>query len=260
MTSNQEFQANKDAITRRVQKLLAIAQDSRANPHEAAAAAKQAENIMRKFQIDHADLIAREIKNDPSQMTTAETRADAITNGTKAKTIPPWASILAAAVADLAEVGATTHDSAELGKCIKFYGYKPDVELAVWIMQYLIGTINALAFEYRKTDDYKINGRTVLSDYRKGCSTAIVGKIREFVRQREDEKKTMSQGRELMVVKADAIVAKWGGAVVARVTRRRFATRNEEAWHEGRRAGQKVDIHRRGIEGGASTSNTLKLN
>lgn len=259
MTSNEEFQANKESITRRVQKLLAIAQDARANPHEAAAAAAQAEKIMRKFQIDHADLIAHEIKSDPSQMTTAETRADAITNGTKAKTIPPWASILAAAVADLAEVGVTTHTSAELGKCVRFYGYKSDVELAVWIMQYLIGAINALAFEYRKTDDYKINGRAVLSDYRKGCSSAIVGKIREFVRQREDEKKTMSQGRELMVVKADAIVARWGSVVVSRSKARSFTMRNEEAWQEGRKAGQKVDIHRRGL-GSNTQSDTLKLN
>lgn len=46
-----------DAVIRRVQKLLAIAQDDRANEHEAAAAAAQAEKLMRKFQIDHTDFI-----------------------------------------------------------------------------------------------------------------------------------------------------------------------------------------------------------
>ena len=53
---------DKDSILRRIQKLLAIAGDDRADPNEAAAAAGMAEKVMRKYQIDHAELIMNGLK------------------------------------------------------------------------------------------------------------------------------------------------------------------------------------------------------
>lgn len=247
-----------DAVIRRVQKLLAIAQDDRANEHEAAAAAAQAEKLMRKFQIDHTDFIEREIKTDAAAMQTEDCRADAITNGTKAKTIPPWASLLAVGVARMCEVGVTTADSQAFGKCVRFYGYKHDVKLASWMMEYLVATINRLAFLYRSSEDYRIHGRSVLTDYRKGVVQGILMNINKYCREREQEMQQMSSSRALVLVKKDAIVERFGN--VFRTKKTQTSIRRDSSFSNGREAGQNVDIRRRGVEHSGSNSGTLRLN
>lgn len=57
---------NLEGVLRRIQKLLAIANDSRANPEEAAAAASMAHKIMQKYQIDHTEVIMAEINRGDS--------------------------------------------------------------------------------------------------------------------------------------------------------------------------------------------------
>ena len=247
-----------DAVIRRVQKLLAIAQDDRANEHEAAAAAAQAEKLMRKFQIDHADLIEKEIREDQSSMATEDSRADAITNGTKAKTIPPWASLLAVGVARMCEVGVTTAYTETMGKCVRFYGYKHDVKMAQWMMQYFVATINRLAFQYRSTEDYRAHGRSVLTDYRKGVVQGILMNINKYCHEREEEMRKMSASRALIIVKKDAIVERFGD--VFRTKKTQTSIRRDSSFSNGREAGRNVDIHRRGIEHSGPNSGTLRLN
>lgn len=249
--------AELDSVIRRIQKLLAIAQDDRANPNEASAAAGQAEKLMRKYQIDNADLIMREIKNDVDALETVDVRADAITNGTKPKEVPPWARILSAAVAKLNDVGARIVRTEELGACVRFYGYKSDVLVAKWMMDYLLATINRLAKAYRETDDYKINGRGVLADYRKGVVFGITGNIHKMVAEREAEMAAAAQtGRALMIVKQDAIVKRYGD--VFKVKRSPQSIRRGDTYSNGMQDGRKVDINRRGLQN-SSSSGQLRI-
>ena len=53
-----------DDVLRRVQKLLALASDNRANQNEASAAADMAERLMHKYQIEHQDVIIAALKRD----------------------------------------------------------------------------------------------------------------------------------------------------------------------------------------------------
>jgi hypothetical protein len=244
-----------ESVIRRITKLLAIAQDDRANPNEASAAAGQAEKLMRKFQLDSADLLIRSLKAG-DDMETQDCRADAITNGTKAKTIPPWAGFLAVAVAKLCDVGAQSVDHDSYGRAVRFFGYKDDVRLAKWIFDYLIQNINKLAFAYRSTDDYIRNGRGVLADYRKGVVQGIITQINQQIAEKKAEMDRTATGRELMIVKQNAITARFGN--VFKTKRTSAGARRADSYHNGYTDGRKVDINRRGVEN-SNPSPTLRI-
>jgi hypothetical protein len=231
-----------EAVKRRIAKLLAIAEDNRADPNEAAAAASQAEKIMRKFQLEHADLITVELRKGEA-MATADSVANAKTNKTLAKEVPPWASFLAVAVGRFNHCGARIAKTEKGEVCVRFFGYKVDVELCKWMFDYLVSTINRLAEEYKWSEDYINNGRGVLTDYRRGVSTGITSAIRELEKQRQAEQTVT--GTSLMVVKQDAIVAKFGN--VFAVKKATSVNRAGAAFSSGYEDGRKVDIGRKGI-------------
>ena len=52
-----------DKIRARIQKLLAMAQDS-SSPHEAAIAAERVQKLMAKFNLEMADVIAEELQDE----------------------------------------------------------------------------------------------------------------------------------------------------------------------------------------------------
>lgn len=234
---------DKDALMRRLSKLMAIASDTRANPAEAAAAAGMAERIMRKYQIDHEDIVTKEIKSG-EHMATADCVATAKTNKTIVKEVPPWANFLASAVARFNHCGARIVTVASGDRGIRFFGYDSDVKLCKWMYDYLVVTINKLADEYKWSDDYQENGRSVLTSYRRGVSTGIIDAIRKLEQQRQAE--MASTGTSLMVVKQDAIIKHFGENVFATKTHK-AATVRYDSYSKGFSDGSKVDVARRGI-------------
>ena len=119
---------NKESILRRIQKLLAIASDDRADPNEAAAAAGMAEKVMRKYQIDHAELIMNGLKQG-HDLSTEDVVATAKTNGTKVKQVPAWAGWIAVAVSKFTECSASIVTTQSGEKAVRFYGFTEDVKL-----------------------------------------------------------------------------------------------------------------------------------
>lgn len=237
-----------DNVLRRIAKLLAIAQDDRANPHEAAAAAGQAERIMRKYQIENADLIKVQLKNDPNATATADCVANAKTNGTKAESVPPWANWISTAVAQLNECGALIVRHADGNVGIRFYGYTADVTVAKYMFDYLVATINRLAKAYKDTDDYRINGRGVLTTYRKGVSMGILSQLNKQQAQKTAEQAaTVVTGTSLMVVKQQVLAEKFGEAVFKTKKSKTKIDHSADSFGEGLKDGRKVDINVRGI-------------
>jgi Protein of unknown function (DUF2786) len=240
---------NIEAVKRRIAKLLAIAEDNRADPNEAAAAAGQAEKIMRKFQLEHADLITVELRKGEA-METADSVANAKTNKTAAKEVPPWASFLAVEVGRFNHCGAriarTQDERAEV--CVRFFGYAADVQLCKWMYDYLVATINRLAEEYKWSDDYRLNGRSVLTSYRRGVASGINSAIKKL--REERDRQTTTTGTSLMVVKKDAIVAKFGNVFAVKQANR--STVRGEAFSAGYEDGRKVDVGRRSIGAGGT--------
>lgn len=199
---------NLESVKRRVQKLLAIAEHERSDPNEAAAAAGMAEKIMRKYQLDYADVIMAALKKG-DDLSTEDIVCTAKTNGTKTARVTPWVGMLAVAVARLNECGCKESLTSDFEACVRFFGYTADVQLASWTLGYLVETTNRLCNEYKKTEEYLVGGRRVLNAYRQGVSIGITQSLRKLTEMKKAEAQA-GTGTSLMIVKQDAIAAKYG--------------------------------------------------
>lgn len=237
---------NLDNVMRRVQKLLAIANDGRGSPEEAAAAAGMAERIMAKYQIEHADLVKKDLATG-SNMETVNVVVTAKTNGTKVKAVPAWADMLAYAVSMLHDVGAAKAFTLEGEMCVRYYGYSADVKVAAWTLGYLVHTVNQLCATFRSNPVYQIGGRTAMNSYRMGVVSSIIRMLQERTAAKRQE--ATSTGTSLMVLKRDAIAEHFGSRVV---TGRKIKTRDSTdpmAFLMGRNDGRSVQIAAGAVEG-----------
>jgi hypothetical protein len=234
---------DRDAVLRRVQKLLAIAQDDRADPNEAAAAARMAETVMRKYQIDMAETLVSRIKQG-DDLSSAEYVATAKTNGTPVRSIAPWAQWIAVGVGKLMDCGVRLSTTSKGEACVKFFGYTADVQVSIWMVEYLVATTNSLCNNYKKTEAYARFGRTQLNSYRQGVATGICGALGAALRAKQAENQTSSAGTALVVVKQNAITEKFGDFGY---NSRNHVTRSASAFSAGVADGRKVDVTRRAV-------------
>lgn len=238
---------NLEAVMRRIQKMLAIANDDRADPNEAAAAAVMAEKVMRKYQLEHSDIVLTSIKAG-EDMVTEDHIATAKTNGTPVKNVPTWASWLAIAVGRTNDCGARIVRMADGQVGVRFYGYKGDVAVAGYTFDYLIATVNQLCNTFRMTSIiYKQQGRRAANSYRAGVAQGIVEQLR-LARQAKEAEPATTAGTELVVVKRQALVDKWGDVFATKKTRSQVG--RGDAFATGKQDGRQVDVNRRGVTGG----------
>jgi hypothetical protein len=245
---------NLASVMRRIEKLLAIAQVDRANPEEASAAAGMAERIMRKYQLEHADVIMASLKagNDMGEM---DCIATAKTNGTKVLEVPLWASWLALQVARVNDCGAKIVRTANGEKAVRFYGFKSDAQVAGYTFNYLVATTNRLCKEFLKSEAYQTEGRRAVNSYRQGVSMGILSNLKKMVVEKLTEMKAATGGNQLMVLKESAIVEHYGQMKVSKVSR--TSVNRDDSFSSGVRDGNSVDVNRRGVEGGDSSVKKL---
>lgn len=245
MTDEKE---NLDAVMRRIQKLLAIAGDDRANPAEAAAAAGMAERIMAKYQLEHADVIASQL-NKGEGMTDEEVVVTAKTNGTKVEKVPVWASMIAFQLGRLHTCGSLNSIAKDGQACVRFMGYTADVVVASWTLVYLVATVNRLCVAYRKHPTYIYDGRSAMHSYRVGVTTAIINSISTIVFEREKERAMAEHtGRALVLIKTDAVAEKYGkSAVTGKMVK--YKNKHASSFTDGIVDGRKVDVNVRPLEG-----------
>ncbi len=236
-----------DAVMRRIQKLLAIAHDGRGNQNEAAAAASMAEKIMRKYQLEHSDVIMASLKRG-EDMDSVNSLASAKTNGTKVKVVPLWANIISVQVAALNEVRASivrVDGEAHL----RFYGFKSDVQVSKWMFEYLISTVLKLCKQFKEeSPHYRTFGRREVNSYRQGVAVGICHQIQEMLKEKSAEIEAAGgTGKELVVCKKNAIDSHFGeGASIKSI---RSKVSGGSSFSNGVTDGKKVDINRRGIDG-----------
>ena len=241
-------------VMRRVQKLLAIAQDDRANPQEAAAAASMAEKIMRKYQIDNADLISKEL-NAGHGMAERVTQANMKRDDPKRPPLqknPPWAGWLAYRVAKLNGCETRYGWSHDKGALVVFCGYDSDVEVAKYMFDYLVGAlINAMRVYQKGMSRAKAQSNS----YRLGFILAMCASVQRLAAEKEAEMQQAVSSRALVVSKASAIEAHYGAAHYGKPKASTIVVGS--AFAEGRAAGAKVDVGRRGIVSTAGTTRRL---
>lgn len=233
-----------EGTLRRIKKLLAIAEDSRGDPNECAAAARMAESIMRKYQIEHADVISVELQS-----------ADAFGEEFVGSTMDPegasksasgWAGILAVHVAKLYDAQARYVWTPKYGKTIKFCGYKVDVEVARQTYVFIVNNMAAASRVYLKENRWA--GRREGESFRSGYISGVGASITALVAEKTAEMQQASSSRALVLVKANAVAEHFGEVKYSTGGGRYQA----DAFTSGREAGSKLDVGRRGVTGSSA--------
>lgn len=253
MTDQTNTPDNLEATMRRIAKLLAIANDGRGDPNEAAAAARMAESIMRKFQIEHADVISIELNKGAAESFADEDVGSSLNPEGYSKESSGWSGILAVAVAKLHDCQARFVRTAKHGKTLRFSGYAADAQMARFTYCYLVSQMAQATKLYQRECGYNV--RATSEAFRRGFNSSLCELLKKALLDKQAAMQAESTSRGLVIVKANA-VAKHFGAVKYR-SAGGYSTRQGDAFGAGREEGRKVDVNRRGIEGGRSTGNVM---
>lgn len=246
---------DKDAVMRRIQKLLAMSQDGRGDPNEAATAAAMAEKLMRKFNIEHADVLVKEIKAGQGSFGKYACSANMKRDDPRRPPLqknPPWGQWLAFEVAKLNDCELRQGREANGSAVLLFMGFDSDAKVAAWMFDYLVGELIKGCKAFNKAAP-----RTKIDSgsFRMGFVGVLQQKIRKMRAEKEGEMQQAVTSRALVVSKAQALVEHFGefeyreSESKARVSANAFA--------QGKAAGAKVDVARRGLSG--SAGDTTKL-
>ena len=231
---------NLEGVMRRVRKLLAIAEDHRADPAEAAAAAGMAERIMRKFQLDHADVITASLKRGTDTDFAEEfCSAGSLPEG-RVDSYNAWAGWLSVRVAQLYDCQVRYARTEKHGASLRFSGYASDVTVARFTYIYLVNVMKAAVSQRRKT-----HGASSLSAYGRGFVLGMCTAIHKIVVTKKAEMQATSTGRELVVVKEDAVAKHFGDVDYTKGKKTR--TSDGYAFASGSADGARVDVGRRAV-------------
>lgn len=245
-----------DAVMRRIEKLLAMARDTRGNANETAAAASMAARLMNKFQLSEADVIIAKMKagEDLESADYVPTLAEWKEG---LKRVPRWASLLTTQIGRLTETQAClSHTLTDKGMeaCVRFMGFGPDVKLAVYTMMYLQGEIRRFRADFIETYTYKTKGFTALRSYTDGLTIGICSMLQEEIEAREADKQQNATGTALVVAKAAAIAERFGEPLKPK----KINLNPKAGFSDGVRDGKSVAI-RRAIPQGDFNPSQLQL-
>lgn len=182
---------NKAKLIEKIQKLLAMAKHNASNETEAATALRQAESMMRKNEIDFADITAQKLSTaDMSEGKTGESR-----NST-------WVWALAWAASHLTSTLPWRRDAE-----ITFCGTKEDVQVALLMHDYLVGVTERLASKYEGEDgEWRHSLRAQRNAFKMGLVGRIGKRCRAIKADREKDLTSASgSGKDLVIVKSDLI-------------------------------------------------------
>jgi hypothetical protein len=247
MTDATNDKQDLDGVMRRIKKLLAIAEDSRADAAEASAAAGMAERIMRKYQIEHADVIEAELKRGGAESFASEDIGSSLNPEARTEQASGWAGILAVAVAGLHDCQARYVTTYKYGKTLRFSGYAADSQMARFTYLYLVQTMAAASRQFLKQEG---TTRRDSEAFRRGFSSALRKSLRAATAAKKAEMQGESSSRSLVLVKDTAVSAHFGAV---KYTQRGQRT-GGMAFEDGFTQGSQVDVTRRGVGTSGSTA------
>jgi len=240
--------SNLDDVMRRVKKLLAIAEDSRADANEASAAAGMAERIMRKYQIEHADVIELELKRGGAESFASEDCGTSLAPEKRSDEASGWSGILAVAVAELHDCQCRFAWTQKYGKSLRFSGYTSDAKVARFTYVYLVTTMAAASRGFLKANPYC--GRREAGAFRRGFNSALTDSLNKATLAKKAEMAEASTSRSLVLVKDDAVAKHFGVIRYAKSGR----TLAGDGFAAGFEQGSRVDVARRGLSTGATNA------
>ena len=219
--------SKRDTMIEKITKLLAMAKHSASNETEATTALRQAEAMMRKYDIQYADVEAQKIEKDDLQKGfTGETRNS------------KWVWSLAWAASYL-----TSTMPYKKGKEIIFCGVKEDVQVALLMHDYLVGVTENISSKYRGKFDSVFSVREQRQSFKIGMVSMITKRAKEIQKEREDEitaASVASSGKDLIVIKQSLIKDKFN---LSYQKARATYISDSSAYYKGREEGKSVGLN-----------------
>jgi Protein of unknown function (DUF2786) len=236
--------SNTEAVVKRVAKLLSIAGGT-GNAREAAAAAGMAERVMRKYQIEHADVIAQEMKAGGADQFGSEDVGSTLNTDGRSTSAAGWAGTLACSVADLHSCQARYMRTEKHGKAIRFSGYKSDAQCARYTYIYLVSAMVSAckAWANDRAEGGYPQSRRETEAFRRGFVFGMTDAIQRLIKEKKSEMEATSDGRGLMIVKAAAVAQHFGNVKYTSGSRQACSA----SFYSGRAMGARVDVGRRGV-------------
>ena len=230
-----------ESVYRRIQKLLAIAADSRGNPQEAASAAAMAHRTMLKYQISEGDVLVQKLRAGEDMgedVFVSRVGASKIAR----RGVPRFANLICLQVARMTQTRVTLSSAeTDIGHeaCIKFMGFLPDVKIAVYTMSYLQGEVMRLRREFFTSSTYKLLGRSSVRSYVNGVALGIVSVLRAVCEEQEAQSRAPSSDSHALVMAKTSIVSERYGSQKSRS----FNARTNHVTSMGYADGNRVQMH-----------------
>lgn len=241
---NTDNTTDMSSVMRRIEKLLAMANDGRGDANEAATAAAMAEKLMRKFNIEHADLLMKKVRAGEAQFATKSCSANMKRDDPSRPPLqknPPWGQWLAYEVAKLNDCelrqGYTTR-----GAVLNFLGFESDVQVAAWMFDYLVGELIKGCKAFNKAAP---RSKVESNSFRMGFIGVLQHKVRAMRKEKDAEMQQAVASRALVVSKTQALVEHFGEFKYKESSSNAKVSGN--AYRDGAAAGSKVDVGRKGI-------------
>lgn len=210
--TQEERVTKRDSVIRKIKACLArAAEGSGATPEEAAIAARQAEGLMRKYNIEMAQVIMEDL-NDPRSFSWAYVRTNMFKNN-KAfiKKVQDWPQWIAVPCAKLYDCHASIRMVDGDGYVIAFFGYKMDVDVCCWVYDYLLDCCRRRSLEIQEWE--AMTAGLTLNKYRKQFRAGMAIELaRRLVKLAEDRNREMAKGggTALVVRKLSAVEEQFG--------------------------------------------------
>lgn len=234
--------SDQESLMRRIDKLLAIARHERSNAAEAASAANMAVKLMKKYQISEGDVLIAKLKAGDGLI--AGDVIPTLANWNEPlKRVPLWAARLAVAVARLTDtqvVMATTPTKKGSEVCLRFRGYGPDVQLAIYVMTFLQTNMRRHRADFMKSYTYKEKGLTSLRSYTDGLTFGMIDAIQAKIRENESDAEVSGSASSALVVAKEAAIAAHFGEVNYK---KGSAVKGGYGFAQGREDGRKTKIN-----------------
>lgn len=212
-------------IIQRVQKLLALA-EANTVPEESATAAAMAEKIMRKYQLERADVLVKNMgKSDVGKESV--NHGQARWGGSySSKQVPLWVGPLAIGCARINDCECNQDRRGN----IIFYGAGGDQEVAAEMFKYLLQEVDRLTQAYNAP-------KAASQQFRHGCAARINGRLKELHAERMREFAAASSGTQLVELKNQLITEEYGAFKYGR-----FHREADRDYMNGVAAGNRVNL------------------
>lgn len=237
-----------DQAIEKARKLLALAESD--NAHEAAQAARRAQELLDRYEITRAMLGEHEgAAGDDEHITNTRDNGEPLFSG---GSIPVWASALSRVVAEVNQCCAYSanvraYPGAKPRRTIQIVGRHSDVRKVRYLYTYLCKETDRLC-----TRDGKGLGRTWRNNYRHGVVHTLTEALKQAAAKVEEDMRQEYAADSVALVRLESALATLDrraqqvSAFVAERLNLRFKSHRHrsrpEAWEKGRQAGREIAV------------------